>query len=801
MSEDDPKEKTGPMSEPDLLALLRSYELAAMGSSVAAGATIATSVYPSNNVLPTLEVDRFNAINKYLARPQGDEIENRSQVVMPVLRDTIHWMMPQLMRMFVGCKYVCRFDAENEQDEAQAELETAYVHHVFMRENEGFMVLHDFFHDALLMRNGYVQVESQEEEYVTEEGYKGLDQIELAALLEDKDDEKLEVLSQREYLQDVHLPMPAGSLQQAPMVAVPQLILKRKCFDIRIRRSGKRRCIKVTCLPPEEMRITPRATEGVEGVVYTCHVTTGTRSDLISQGFERDLVESAQMGKPDWMEMDALARAQTVDQLSIENPSDRAMQEVEVRRAIVKVDFDGDGLAELRRVLVIGQNIAENEIIEETPYVSCEGLRMPHRHTGMNIDDLVGDLQVLSTQVWRGAIDNFRLSQNVSVAVDFRRANLADTMSTRPGRVIRGDGPPDTWLKVVEMPSDLTAQSIPALQYIDQLRSNRTGIGKGTMGLDPDELQNVTKGGQLAAMSAQTLILEHIARHLAEGVKGVFLKIHGAILRDQNKPLQFELSGKWQEIDPTTWRRRTKVSVNVGLGSGNSEERRANSMLLAQIMQAAGTAGLVGPKQVFEAARYGIEGLGITTPERYIMNPDSPEFAQHMQQMQQMQAAAPPAPQVQAAKIKAQTELIKQQAENSREQESEQKQMFEGRLQMMHEAIQAQQEQQHDAGQNASQQTHDATQGHREREIALDTNHLQLVETIIKALSPILTQQLKGSQENAGQVLAEDTEAAEQGMPQADRLADTLDKLHEAISGMGRPRKATLSDGRTISIE
>src|ERR1700685_978410 len=104
----------------ELLSLIRQYELASLGSQVAAGATISTTVYPSNQTMTTLEIDRYNALNAYFARPLGNEIENRSQVVLPELRDTIEWIIPQLMRIFMGTASPIRFDPEGAQDEEQA---------------------------------------------------------------------------------------------------------------------------------------------------------------------------------------------------------------------------------------------------------------------------------------------------------------------------------------------------------------------------------------------------------------------------------------------------------------------------------------------------------------------------------------------------------------------------------------------------------------------------------------------------------------------------------------------------------
>lgn len=753
---DTPKKDGKQMSDEDLLTLIASYERASLGSSVAAGATISTTVYPSNSVMTTLEIDRYNSLNAYFARPLGNEIENRSQVVIPVLRDTIEWMKPQLMRIFAGSKTICRFDPESQNDEQQAEAETLIVNHVFMQQNNGFNVLHDFFEDALLMRNGYAEVYTKEETSVKEESYTGMDPIELASLLEDKADEKLEVLSQREYEQDLHLPLPQNGPQAQPQgqQQQPPVIAQIPAFDLKIRRTQKKKTCCVTCLPPEEMRVSPRAREGMENIPFSQHQTTKTRSDLIREGYDKELVNGAAAGRPNWLEIDALARNQTVDQMSVENPSDFAMQEIELRKTILQVDYDGDGVAELRRVLVAGDKILENEVIEETPFVSGQAMRMPHRHTGISIYDLVMDLQILQTNLWRQGIDNLTIANNQRVAVDWRSANFDDLLSSRPGGVVRGNGPPSQWIMPIEMPSNMISQVIPALEYIDQMRSNRTGIGKGTMGLDADELQNVTKGGQLASMSAATLILELIARLLAEGVKWIFLKIHAELMRHQDKPMEFEISGKWITADPSQWRRRTKVTPNVGLGSGNREEMRANIGMLAAAQQQLGAVGLVGPKQAYESFKLLCEALGFSNPERFAMDPASQEFAQHQKQMQQMQAQQPPAPQVQAAQIRGQTEGAKQQQETQRTV-----------LGLQKELISARNELQQDQTQHLQTLQQESTESAHDRGLQLDANQSQVLMTLIKVLGPIIASQYKQDPDtDAGKVLASDVASAERGI-------------------------------------
>src|SRR6185312_2436874 len=242
------------MTEDELLTLIGQYERASLGSQVAAGATV-TSTVAANQAMTTLEIDRFNAINAYFACPLGNEVENRSQIVLPEVRDTIEWIIPQLMRIFVAAKTVCRLAPENAQDTQQAQLETSVINHIFMQENNGLLLLHDFFKDALLLKNGYAEVYTEQQQQVGEESYTGLTEIEVTELLQEKPDEKLQVLEQREYPAQAFPGQPSGG----------------SIFDIKLRRTAKVQKTCVTCLPPEEMRVTPRAREGMEDLAFAMH--------------------------------------------------------------------------------------------------------------------------------------------------------------------------------------------------------------------------------------------------------------------------------------------------------------------------------------------------------------------------------------------------------------------------------------------------------------------------------------------------------------------------------------------------
>lgn len=733
------------MTDDELLQLIAVQEKASLGSSESPGATVGSTYYSSTSTMTTLEIDRFNALNFYFARPLGNEIENSSSVVLPELRDTVEWIMPQLMRIFAAAHTPCVFDPEGAEDVEQAALETEAVRHVFMSQNEGFFVLHDLCKDALLLRNGYVKVYWEDRTTSNVERYSGLTEMEVSTLLSDKADETVEILSQREYQVDMPPqanPQPTGQQgpqmpggQPAPAMAIPAVATTMSAavtvFDLEIRRTKKCGRVCVECVPPEEMLVSPKARTNLDAAPFSCHKTLKTRSELISDGYDRDVIDSLTPGKPRWLEMDALARDVVVDQMSVEQgATDKAMQDIEVRDVAIKVDYDGDGIAELRRVLVAGDKIIENEEIPEVPFASAVPKRMPHRHTGISLYDELADIQVIKSELVRQGLNNLRLAQNGRVAVDWTKCNLSDLMDSRAGGIVRTNGPPANILMPFQHPSNLMEQVVPMMQYVDTWREFRTGVGKDTVGIDADALQNVTKGGQLAGMAAAGLKIEMIARCLAEGIKDVFLKIRALMVRHQNQAMQFQMAGKWVTVDPTQWRDRTRVSANVGLGSGTREEARANLLLLGQMQEKLAPMGLIAPQHAYATFKTGVPLLGFEHPEQFAFDPASDEYKQWV-----AQHPPQPNPAVVAAQTRLQATQVQAQAGVQKAQIAEQAASQRAQAEVVHSAIQSKED----------------------RMVNLAGLDMQAFLAIAKIIAPIVAAQLKQDPSvNAGQVLRED---------------------------------------------
>ncbi len=748
------------MTEDELLELIARHEKAALGSPLAAGATVGDVTTGAQGAVTTLQIDRFNALNTYFGRPLGNEIADSSKVVLPEMRDTVEWIKPQLMRIFAAAKTPCVFDPEGERDVDQAQVETEAVNHVFMVQNEGFWIIYDFITDALLLRNGYTKVWWDSSERKVTETYTGLTHEQVAELLGADADEQIEILGHREYSID----MPAGSLppafqdgapQGVQPAAVQQVVQQQPVapgtpsaptpltvFDLKIQRVTEKGRVRVECLPPEEVLPANGSSVSLDKTPFVEHgPTTKTRSELIAEGYDPKVVAALTPGEPNWMNLDGLARDQVTDEYNteqVESDADKAMQKIEIRDVTIRVDWDGDGLAELRQVLIAGEEILSNEEIEEVPIASGVSKRMPHRHPGISMYDELADIQAIKSQLAREALNSLRLANNPRVAADYKRVNLADLMTTRAGGVVRVNGPVADSLQPFQMPSNLVDQIAPMMQVVDKWREYRTGVGESTMMPDADSLQNVTAAGQLAGMAAAGLKIELIARCLAEGLKDTFLKIRNLLVRHQDQAMQFRLRGKFVTVNPSTWRSsRSGVSPNVGLGSGNRPEARQNLLFLGNAMKEMGGFGLVGPKQAYAWFQRVAMTLGEEQPEQFVMDPASREYKQWV-------AAHPPQPnpaaiqaqsRVQAARITAQSKVQT-----------------------------AQLAEQGAAARAQAEIGHAAIQNHEDRMVDMANIDSVVAQSLLKILSGIVAKQYQGDPNaNAGQVLRADLASLEGG--------------------------------------
>lgn len=588
------------LTDRDLLAIIRAHRSDALG--VEDG---------------DLSTERAIALDHYHGRPYGNEQEGRSQVVSRDLSEAVDWALPGIIRVFTSSGALGEFDPVGPEDEEQAQQETDYTNQVIMKDNNGFLVLHDAIKDTLILKNGYVKHYWEEEEKVTDEEYTGLSLdalVQLATELEASGAE-VDIKAQEERLIDVG--------------GVPTPV-----FDVNLKITRRNGRVCIDAVPAEEVRVSRKCRGSLQESPFTEHVTRKTRSDLIELGMDREFVDSLPAYNEDDNDVQTHARDSIADEIDSEGSSiiDRSMDEVEYCEAYLRVDWDDDGIAELRKVVTVGDKIPPgedwNEPISAVPMTSFVAKRIPHRHVGESLDDELADLQEIKTFLMRQVIDNVMFTNHNQWLVN-ERVNISDFLQSMPGGIkrVKGMEPVSGSIEPVIV-APIANQILPVIDYVDNLKESRTGISRASTGLDPDILKQSTKGAFLENLNRASQKIEMITRMLAEtGVKEMFLQVHGLLVRHQDKARVVKMRGKYVQINPQEWKERTDLTARVGLGTGNEEEKREKLMLVAGLAEKIAEFGMVGPSQAYNLFSDLVKTMGFDMPEKYAMDPDGDEFA------------------------------------------------------------------------------------------------------------------------------------------------------------------------------
>lgn len=579
-----------------------------------------------------LSEDRTEALDYYLGEPMGNEVEGRSQVISRQVWDVVEWIKPQLADIFTSGEEVVEFKARGPEDVKAAEQETDYINHVITQKNGWFEVFYAWSHDALIQKNGYVKAYWDDSEDTIQESYAGLTEDEYLLLLQSRDVEVVE-----------------ESLSMQPDLVAT--------YTVKLKRTKPRNVTRIENLPPEFVLVSQNA-KGLclqdPSVDFVEHREYKTISALREAGFDvaDDIADSGD-GTGDWEEHLRDDNTPFRDVNRDGAGGDGSMRRVKVRECWVRVDYDGDGLAELRHVIVVGREVLLNEDCDIVPIVALCPTPLAHRHYGLSVADAVMDLQRIQTALLRGALDNQYLANNGRYGININTVNMDDMLDSRAGGVVRVDGPLGDAFFPLTHPTN-GGQVVPMMEYMDKIAQRRTGVSEQSMGLNPNALNNQA-GAQAntAMMSAAQQRIKFIARVFAEtGVKSLFLLVHAITLKHSRQQEMVELRGGWVPVDPRQWAKRTDMSVSVGIGVGDKPQQITFLTQLVQSQMAMMQARLASPENVYNAL------ARITKLAGY---KDANEFWQNPAKL----PPAPPAPdpKLQIEQMKTQAEAQKFQAQ------------------------------------------------------------------------------------------------------------------------------------------
>jgi hypothetical protein len=584
-----------------------------------------------------LTESRRKANEYYFGEAFGNEVEGRSQVVSTDVADTIESILPPLLRIFTSSDNVVKVEPVSEEDIKIAEQATDYLNHIFNKDNDGFTALYTMFKDALLQKNGVCKVYWNDSETVERETYENLSEDEFNMLIEE---DGVEVIEHTEYEDETFKKQTEkleeqlenasvqGDIRASTIIEQIDNIKVPKLHDVVISRKSTKGRVKIEPIPPEEFLIARQA-KSLSDASFVCHRVPMTRSELVEMGFDFDLVYSLPAENKEQYNSERSVRYRNVDDDYDKTVGDESTEEIIVYESYMKIDMDGDGVAEMRKITSAGDNgytILDNVAVDAHPFCSVTPIIVPHRFYGRSVSELVEDIQLVKSTVLRQVLDNMYLTNNNRVAVMDGQVNLDDLLTNRPGGIVRTKAAPNQVMMPMQN-QPLSNQAFPLLTYLDTVKEERSGITKYNQGMDTDTL-NKTASGINTILSQSQMRLELIARVFAEtGVKDIFKKIFELVVKYQDKQRIVKIRNDFITMNPMEWRDRCNVTIHVGLGTGSRDQQLQilNGILGRQLeaikLQGSAAGPVVNLNNIYNTLARIIENAGLKDVGSYFTDP------------------------------------------------------------------------------------------------------------------------------------------------------------------------------------
>lgn len=513
---------------------------------------------------------RAEATSYYNGEPLGNEEDGRSQIVVTELADAIRGAMPSLMRVFFGPVRVVEYQPRKPQDVEAAAQATDYANYIISEENDGFTHAHSVFKDGLMKKLGVFCW--YWDDTTTKKAYslKNISQSDLELLAQDESIEITRVTDS-----DYTPPeSPSGdNAQMSPNGATAP----EKYFDVELTKTDRDGCVRVEAVPSEEFLVSRNA-KSMESALLVGRRFVKTRGELIALGVDEKIIDEfggadpeAIKNNPEYIERNQLAGLKSgSDEQPESGPSN---DEFDYYELYPLVDYDGDGVSELRRVTALGPSyhVLTNIAYDCRPFSGFCPDPEPHALLGGSWHDRLRDMQRVSSMLLRCTFDSLALSIYPRTAYVEGQANYNDIVNNEIGAPIRM-----TQQGAVEpFKHEFTgAQALPVMDKVSEIIERRTGIAKGATGLDADALQSTEKEAAAAAVQSAKDQLELLCRFFAEqALKPMFRGILKLLVQYQPKSRMVKLRGNWVNVDPAAWDADMMASVNIALGLDAKERK------------------------------------------------------------------------------------------------------------------------------------------------------------------------------------------------------------------------------------
>lgn len=543
---------------------------------------------------------REDALNYYFQRERGDEVAGRSAVVSGDVSAMVEATVAQMVDAFSSDR-ICDFDPLDSSDEDQAQLESEAVQWYVMGRENGFLELVSAIKEALLLRNGVIQIDAED---ITRRITKRMTNVEPEAYAE---------------------------LRDQPGVVGDKYDAETGDLALTIEKTARE--FKMTSVPLENFLYHSEWHKPYISGIPICavrHITT--RAEMIALGLPKKKVMGLTQHSG---QLKAESQARNPKHGKFQTKAlDKSQELVEWYEIHARTEAAG-GADELRRICF---HYTDSEILldEPAPFIKLAAgtaILNPHRFTGISLYDKLKQNQDIRTALRRALLDNVNATTKNRLAGLDGVVNVDDATDGRVNNLVRVKNVvPDVRQALMALQVPDTSANI--LANLESTARERSEMGGAALDLQTAQMQiggdRMGSQGLEKAYSVAEQLSASMMKTLATTlIREVFLLAHKTLREYFDEPVPIKRNGKWQYVTPSEWPERHSVTVKPGMSPGE-RARRINAMtqvINSQMMLAdKGMDEVLVNLDSFNRALLDWARLSeVQNPEQYFLDPQSQE--------------------------------------------------------------------------------------------------------------------------------------------------------------------------------
>ena len=602
-----------------------------------------------------LQEQREAAINYYTQQAKGNlHPQGVSKVVTSDTMEIVDSYLAVISELMLSNGKIAKFNPSDPSQTVAAGLASELTNHCIFTKNNGWVQLNTWIKASLLFKNAVIRWKWEDYSSTKVEEYENISILELDAILAEGDAEVIEIRV-------------GEGVDPETGEEVYEYVSVRKEID------KSKVCLEN--IPPESFMINRGATD-IESANFVGIQTEMTLSELREMGFDVDDDIGAGVESNNFSfdyESSIRQSINEVEQNFHEDFMGVANREVIVTESWIKVDRDGDGVAELKRFITVGEEVLLEEYADSIPLASLNPIEIPYSFYGMSIADATKSATEIKTTITRGMIENVYLSNYGRTLADPNTVDFRALQSPEPHQIIPTNGSPMSSVHTL-VPAQLAPSTFSLLEYMNTEKEMATGMTRAAQGVNEKLFDSGNSAGKIAMVEqASQKRISYVARRFAEtGFKELCKGVYDLILDNSDSILR---DYSYYNITPESLIPLDSLTVDIDVGANSSANTQENMMMMAQqvmpmLYQSPESKGIINPKAPFTIAKQLLESMGVDNWVDFIVDPETPQGQQQaqaaMQEAQQGQEQAAKEDQVEQQKIMLQ--LQKQMADIEKKQ-------------------------------------------------------------------------------------------------------------------------------------